>query len=67
MVAVIFSDTICLAAATLHCVTFHKTLLSPIPVVNTYRLERLINGKVQNMIFVHSEIVGNSSGYHVVQ
>jgi len=67
MVAVGFSDTICLAAATLHCVTFHNTLLSPIPIVNTYRLACVIDDNMQNMILIRSEIVGNSTGYHVVQ
>lgn len=67
MVAVGFSDTICLAAAILHCVTFHSTLLSPIPSVNTYRLACVIDGNMQNMILIRSEILGNSTGYHVVQ
>jgi hypothetical protein len=67
MMAVVCSDTIWLATATLHCVTFHKTLLSPIPAVNTYRLACVINGNTQNMILIRSEIVGNSTGDHVVQ
>jgi len=67
MVAVGCSDTICLAAAILHCVTFHNTLLSPIPFVNTYRLACVIKSNMQNMILIRSEIVGNSTGYHVVQ
>jgi hypothetical protein len=41
--------------------------MSRILAVNTCILACAINGNTQNMILIHSEIVSNSTGDHVVQ